>query len=163
SCERYFEQACSSGLPGYDLFVDNCHPTVDAQNLIAEAILRALAEHGLIAPADAWRFDREPDRQEYYRPMAIDLPSLTRGVASHAIFNLVYLLDTTDPVEPIDQAERLLLTARGYDQESACVHLGLALVAALRGDLAQGRAHLEECRAREPELLPPLLDSARGH
>lgn len=53
---RIFEGISPHGILGSDLIYDNVHPTVQAQQLIADEISRALAAHGKIAPAEAWQW-----------------------------------------------------------------------------------------------------------
>jgi len=40
--------------PGFDRFVDHCHPGFDSQQIIAAALVDLVREKGFIAPEDAW-------------------------------------------------------------------------------------------------------------
>ena len=50
--DRVFARAAANGSPGFDLFVDNCHPNDIGNARIVAEILRALAEEKLILAAD---------------------------------------------------------------------------------------------------------------
>jgi hypothetical protein len=49
--ERRFARHAEHGLVGYDLVIDNCHPTLLGHAIIARALLDALRDNGVIAPA----------------------------------------------------------------------------------------------------------------
>jgi tetratricopeptide (TPR) repeat protein len=53
---QILEPISPHGIIGSDLIYDNVHPTVQAQQLIADEISRALAAHGKMAPAEAWQW-----------------------------------------------------------------------------------------------------------
>ena len=54
---KEFEKRAPHGIPGHELFFDNCHPDIESHQMIALAILRFLGKTGLIPEAA----DREED------------------------------------------------------------------------------------------------------
>lgn len=51
------EKFSPHGLVGNNLIFDNVHPTVQAQQIITDEILRILSDKGMIAPATEWQWE----------------------------------------------------------------------------------------------------------
>jgi len=50
-----FTDAAGDRIPGDDLFLDHCHPTLSGQALLAEAVLEALMQNRMVALPENWR------------------------------------------------------------------------------------------------------------
>lgn len=162
-CAATFAAAARDGIPGSDLFVDNCHPELRAQKLIADAIVASLATDGWPRPRLAWQFEAEPSVEEYWRRMGLSLPRLTTDFATDAITNLIQLLGRVGDVELAASTEDALRFGLRYDGANPTALLGLALAAALRGQVDVAARLLEESRAADPAPAQRLFDLARGH
>ncbi|MEW6744272.1 MAG: hypothetical protein AB1486_16080 [Planctomycetota bacterium] len=160
-CQSVFDSASATGVAGNDLLVDNVHPDLDAQNLIAEAVLRAMAREGLLAPESAWRFEDEPDVGEYRRRMGLDLREIATSFTEYAFSNLVRVYGQKESADPLSATERLLRFALRYDSENASAHFSLAIVHALRGETEPAREHLERSRRGDPSIVTAFLGMAR--
>ncbi|MDP3920176.1 MAG: tetratricopeptide repeat protein [Candidatus Omnitrophota bacterium] len=51
---KAFEKLSPHGIPGGSLFIDNVHPTVEAQQVITDEILGTLARRNLVARSGEW-------------------------------------------------------------------------------------------------------------
>ncbi|MEW6741807.1 MAG: hypothetical protein AB1486_03525 [Planctomycetota bacterium] len=160
-CQSVFDSASATGVAGNDLLVDNVHPDLDAQNLIAEAVLRAMATAGLLAPESAWRFEEEPDVGEYRRRMGLDLREIATSFTEYAFSNLVRVYGQKESADPLSATERLLRFALRYDSENASAPFSLAIVHALRGETEGAREHLERSRRGDPGIVTAFLGMAR--
>ncbi|MEW6744848.1 MAG: hypothetical protein AB1486_19000 [Planctomycetota bacterium] len=160
--EKTFTLAAPDRLPGRDLFLDNCHPTLDAQNLIADAILHAMARANLVAPEDEWLFDAEPDLAEYRRRMGLDLTRVATDFAADAIVNMAQLLGVEGAVDPRRPAEEAFRFALQYDASNPTAELGLAIVATLRDDAGAAAGHLRVSQARDAAVFRRFLEFAKG-
>ncbi|MEW6746876.1 MAG: tetratricopeptide repeat protein [Planctomycetota bacterium] len=160
-CGSVFDAAARDGIPGEDLFVDNCHPDIDNQNLIAEAVLRAMADAGLVAPRAEWHIGEEPDLAEYHRRMGLDLRKVATDLAGYVLYNLLYVLGNEASVDPVREAEDVLLFSRRYDATNPTALLGLALVSTLQGNLEEARRYAQQSRERDPTVIGTVLKLAR--
>ncbi|MEW6746914.1 MAG: tetratricopeptide repeat protein [Planctomycetota bacterium] len=160
-CRVFFARASPSGLPGNDLFIDDCHPRIDAQNLIAEAVLRTLAHAGLFAPEESWRFAQEPSLDEYHRRLQLNLAPLATDTATYVIRNLLLVASTAAAGDSLERARFLLRFAHECDPSNATAHLGLALVAVLDGDRETAELHVERSQEADPGVLAGLRALAR--
>jgi len=160
-CPRVFDAAAQGGIPGSDLFVDNCHPELRAQKLISDAILERMAASDLIRPRGEWHFDREPSLEAYWKKMGLSLPDMTTDFARDAIVNLIQLLGRLPPRELAQSTEDALRFGLRYDPENPAALLGLALADALRNDQPAARALVERSKAADPEPLARLQEIAR--
>ena len=50
-----FQDAATYRIPGNDLFLDHCHPTLPGQALLAEAVLAALKQNRILVLPDDWQ------------------------------------------------------------------------------------------------------------
>lgn len=126
---KLFEDASPDGLAGYDLFWDNCHPTLRGYSLIAGAIadqLRVLYE--------AKPEQNAKDLQEMERAFGIDatvLAQIYRGRGEYCYRNATLIWD---PKLRLDRAEFYLNESVRLAPADADLLCSLAIVAALRGD-----------------------------
>lgn len=44
-----------NGLIGFNVIIDNCHPTLEGQHRLATGLVDLMAENNFLAPADRWR------------------------------------------------------------------------------------------------------------
>jgi lysophospholipase L1-like esterase len=56
---RLFEEASPHGIPGEKLLIDHVHPRIRGHQMIADALLTAMAEQGWVAPSGDWRPARD--------------------------------------------------------------------------------------------------------
>lgn len=68
--EMSFKARSQDGVPGDDLFVDQVHPTLQGQRLIANTILKAMGEKGWLQPRSTWETiaDQAADRYQEKMP-----------------------------------------------------------------------------------------------
>jgi tetratricopeptide (TPR) repeat protein len=62
----FFRHAAKDSIPGDDLFVDNVHPTLEGQRVIAEAILETMIAAELVLPGPHWRSAARQAAEKYY-------------------------------------------------------------------------------------------------
>ncbi len=80
-----FERNATGGIPGSELFFDNCHPTVESHRMISRAIAGFLVELGVIAGPPGWEVDFLEKVEEAFasRPLTdLDLYRYWQNMAS---------------------------------------------------------------------------------
>jgi len=60
-----FTAAAKDRIPGNDLFLDHCHPTLAGQALLAQSVLLALAEKRVVPLPENWRPDYQQAARRY--------------------------------------------------------------------------------------------------
>ncbi|MFO0984782.1 MAG: hypothetical protein U1E76_24160 [Planctomycetota bacterium] len=152
-CPDVFNEAAEHHVPGCDLFVDHCHPEISAQSLIATAIMRAMASANLLAPANEWHFEREPDLAEYHRRLKLSFPDIASEFAATAINSLLNRLRlTTRRLSAAESAERGCAFAMRYDPQNGTAMLGQALAAFVLGRKEEARVLAARAIERDPRL-----------
>jgi len=134
--ERVFRREAEDGLPGFDLFVDHCHPNARGQWLLASTAARALVQHGVLspspsAPVDVLGFD---DGME---AMDMGFWHLLRGevAATRTFLRFALLRDGPGPMS--DLVRQRLAAARDGDVD----HVSHALLSLVEGDAAATLDH----------------------
>jgi tetratricopeptide (TPR) repeat protein len=60
-----FADAAAYRIPGNDLFLDHCHPTLPGQALLAEAVLETLMQNRMVAGPENWRQSFQTAASDY--------------------------------------------------------------------------------------------------
>jgi hypothetical protein len=156
-----FRAAAKDGLPGYDLFVDYVHPDLDQQNLVAEAILQAMAQANLLAPEAEWRFADEPSVAEYREAMNIHFPQVATDYAQKVLTYIMQVLAVSGTDLSMLGAEQTLRCALEYDPENPSAHLGMALLRMLENQKEAAGTHLQVAWRGDSQVVNRCLGAAR--
>jgi hypothetical protein len=70
--QKLFEDNATHGIIDGSMVLDQIHPTVEGQALIALTIVRLLYDNDFIAPKSAWRWDRVRSVSEMRKALEID-------------------------------------------------------------------------------------------
>jgi len=142
-------------------YVDYCHPDLRGHELVAEAILRKLAETGVLAPREEWRFADEPGVDEYRRIAGYDAGKQATTWARTALF---FLGGTAfDPTKHVGlgAAEQLLDRALKHDPACAAAWLGRGILQVLRRRTDDALASFDRAIAIDPKEIAPLFSAYR--
>jgi Flp pilus assembly protein TadD len=52
--DRMVKELSSDSIPGAELFLDHVHPTIEANRLLALAIIEEMAQEGMVSPVSTW-------------------------------------------------------------------------------------------------------------
>jgi lysophospholipase L1-like esterase len=154
-----FEAEAAPRLPDLtNLFVDDVHPSRRGHELLAEALLRTLAERGWMAPVEEWRFDEEPPIEEDRARADAQPDQQARDLAESA-----FLLIGESHFDPASKrallaAQRRIEQAFALDAGCAEAHLGHAVLAAIRGDGDAALAAIARARDRDPSIDAFLVE-----
>jgi tetratricopeptide (TPR) repeat protein len=152
-------QRARHGIPGDDLFLDHVHPTIEANGILARAIVDALAGQGIVRPVAGWPDAIYPAAE---RAVLSAVDTRTQGLAQK---NLGKVLEWAGKTE---EAYRAAL--RGIELVGAWhweVHSVAARTAAKLGRTDDAIAHARDAlalapgNAQEHNRLGQLL-AARG-
>jgi hypothetical protein len=157
-----FIAASSVGVPGFDLLSDYCHPNLDGQFLITTVILQALAHENLLAPAGEFDFSAEKPRADYERALGLMDPGFadTQVQQGNQLVRQALLKNGYAPF--LSEATRSYERALKYLPGCAGAHVGLGLVAVLRGDRAAALAEFDQGVLLDRNALRALAQLARG-
>lgn len=133
-------------------FVDDVHPSARGHELLAEALLRSLAAAGWCAPSDGWRFDLEPSLDDYRRKSGFSADAEAAALARSAFMLLGESHFDRAARPALKAAQRKLEMALEADAGSAEAHLGLAVLAAIRGDSDAAMTEIEIARRRDATI-----------
>ncbi len=148
--EKIYEEHSQNGLIGFDLIADNVHGAPLGESVAAEAMIRTMAQVGLLTPSDTalnqcCPVDPFLASVGYFEPKSsLQLRYLLR--------NAKYAMKT--PFLNYEAARMYLLRARQIDDDSWQVWANLAAVSYLTGDTADGARELQ----RATELHQGPLD-----
>jgi len=74
-------------VPGFDLFVDHCHPDLNSQQIMAAAMAKALRKNSPPALAGKWKRPGKWNEQKYRQEHKLDGNFLHRAYLNIGIFN----------------------------------------------------------------------------
>lgn len=136
---------------GEPLFVDYCHPSLEGHRLIADAILAAMARAGLLAPGDEWRFADEPSIAEYRQLLGVETGKQEANtLARQALFLIGQSYFQAENTAVLATAEGVLTEALGRDSSCALAHVGLGVLACLRGHSRAALDHFDQAYEQDP-------------
>ena len=170
-----FQRATQLAAPGDDLFLDHCHPTLEATFAVADALLpeveRAL---GLSPPAGA---DRRPacvdlaPVDDWLREMQLSRAALANGPITAGNVSLLLHLQSPASGEALRLSRRGFETGLKLDVESKAAMTGLLVVELLDRHKELALFWQEKLLARAPDALaaveaqvksrPPLSEALR--
>jgi tetratricopeptide (TPR) repeat protein len=170
-----FQRATQDAAPGDDLFLDHCHPTLEATFAVADALLpeveRAL---GLAAPPGA---ERRPacfelaSVDDWLREMKLSRAALANGPITAGNVSLLLHLQSPGSGEALRLARRGFETGLKLDVESKAAMTGLLVVELLDRHKELALFWQERLLARAPDALaavesqvksrPPLAEALR--
>lgn len=140
------------------LFTDAVHPDERGHELLADALLHALADASLLAPAAEWRFAEEPTLAAYREQAGLTDAARAAALARTAFLVIGELLDDPSHRARARYALRQLDAALRLDPTCAPAHFGRAALAIFAGDTASAEAALALARAADP-LVDSLLQA----
>lgn len=154
-----FDAEAAPRLPDLtNLFVDDVHPNPRGHELLAEALVRALAASGWIAPAPEWRFDEEPSPEEYRALTGFQPFQEAVALAESAFLMIGESRFDRGSGKALRAAQTRLDEALAIDAGCSEAHLGLAVLAAIRGEGEAALAAAERARERDPSIDALLLE-----
>ncbi len=157
--ETLFEAEAAPRLPDLtNLFVDDVHPSRRGHELLAEALLRALAARGFAAPEAEWRFDREPSLEEYRAQSGTQPDQQATELAESAFLLIGESRFDRGSATPLRAAQKRIDNALALDAGCAEAHLGLAVLAAIRGDGEMAMTAITRARERDPSIDAFLVE-----
>jgi tetratricopeptide (TPR) repeat protein len=158
------DAAAAPDLPGQNgWFVDYVHPDIRGHELLADAILRALAHANALAPEAEWRFGHEPTSQEYLDRGGWKPSSVAATKSREALFLLVrayYNSVTGDEVTA--GARSIFRHSLEIDPKCAPAYLGLGMCAVLQKVPDEAIEQFERALAINPSELDQLWGQYRS-
>ncbi|MGQ0553657.1 MAG: hypothetical protein ACT4PU_10615 [Planctomycetota bacterium] len=158
--DRAMEIASVRGVPGFDLFADHCHPNPAGQRVMTLAVADAIEDLGLFPLTG--RRGQGPSVDEMLASAGYGPADLARA---HAVIGRGYVgfaLVTGRWGALAELAQRSLDSAyQDLDAYGGELDTSYALIALLRGDVAEGLRHLEQARTNAPEALLLLERACR--
>jgi len=142
--DRLLVDHAAEGIPGTDLFADNCHPSPWANRLIAEALLHHVAV-GLNLESSSGADEGARDRLDEFMQSVND-PIGTR--LEYHLRNAKYSMKV--PFYNFIASRQSLELAKTLAPNDWRVWGNLATVSLLEGKLTEGRGHLVKARAFAP-------------
>jgi tetratricopeptide (TPR) repeat protein len=135
----HFERIATSGLVGFDLIADNCHPTPIGGAHIAAQVATTLGRANLVLRRGVAVPPAEAIHRRTQRALgnAADQRNVhVRWLLSNAIYTM------KAPFFNYEASERYLVEARAFAPRDWRVHANLGTLALLRGDRATGESAL---------------------
>lgn len=129
------EQLSPDGIPGQDFFLDHVHPTIEADRLLALAILDEMALGGLINPTSAW--DDEAIQGVTARLLA-GVDESAHALARRSLANVLIWAGKHE------EAGRLVDLAADLDPETAETHFQKAILLRREGRDLEALPQFEE-------------------
>jgi tetratricopeptide (TPR) repeat protein len=175
--EQLVDRHSEHGLPGRSMFHDHVHPTIEANRLLAVAIIDLLRERNLIRPTDSWneqamakvtadviaKLDR-PRHAAQLRQLAAMFVWLKQYEMARHQAELSLELSGRTPDALLELAGGVLdegapkLAAKYYeealelDSQSAAAHFGLAMCWLKRGQTERAIEELRTTISLDPDL-----------
>ncbi len=124
----------NSRPPGFEWFMDHCHPGLEGQQIIAHALYELLKEKGWPRPGDEWKEAREWDEQAFRNAQGIDREFLHKvhlrtGIflglqkelpeKSRATMNTLEKARENDPHDPLPQMVQAAVALHHQDAGKA--------------------------------------------
>ena len=149
--ERFAAYA-ESGLIGFELVCDNCHPTPLGNALIALEIARAMAEDGLLLASDVALGTPEAWLEAAKRREG-GAAQQQRSQVRWLLSNAIYAMKT--PFYNFEASRMYLERARTLAPDDWRVHANLGTLSLLEGDAAAGRQALYRATTLKGGPLDP--------
>jgi lysophospholipase L1-like esterase len=149
--ERFASHA-AQGLVGFELVCDNCHPTPLGNALIAVEVAQAMAEEGLLLPADL----ALPQPAAWLAEVRRRSGGPVQRQRSHLrwlLSNAIYAMKT--PFYNFEASRMYLEQARALAPGDWRIHANLGTLSVLEGDLGIGRRALARAAGLKGEPLDP--------
>ncbi|MEW6746881.1 MAG: GDSL-type esterase/lipase family protein [Planctomycetota bacterium] len=148
-----FTAAAKDSIPGFDLLCDYCHPNLEGQWVLADALLQAMRSVGLPIAAADWLLDQEPDRQAYRAELGLRSEDFARSQTSAGNQLVKQALLKLELVKLLRQADafygRALEAVPGWPEALA----GRAVIAVLRGEKEHALELFAKAVSGEPLVL----------
>ena len=171
--ESRFAAEAERGIPGFDLFIDHCHPNLWGHFLIADELVLALRRSGALAPAADFVDSREPGAtvrerfDRYDRELGISENRAATFLLEQARLCVGNLGTRTapSPDEEWKMIEEFLKAAERQDPslppQSALFQVLRAVCRAARGDAEEARVRLAAARGIDAIETAGLADRMR--
>ena len=158
------DAAAAPDLPGQNgWFVDYVHPDIQGHELLADAILRALAHANALAPEAEWRFGHEPTSQEYLDRGGWKPSSVAAMKSREALFLLVRAYYNNVSGDEVTAAARSIFKhSLEIDPNCAPAYLGLGMCAVLQKVPDEAIEQFERALAINPSELDQLWGQYRS-
>jgi tetratricopeptide (TPR) repeat protein len=162
-----FAEKSALGVPGDDLFLDHCHPTLEGTFELADALLPSLAR--LLARRGADLAGLDPTRatlaiaplEEWLARMGLDRPSLALGAIRAGEVDLKLVLLMPGVNEALRLARRAFTTALRLDPGATRAKVALVVVELLERDKSEALRRQDELLREDPGALRPLEEQSR--
>lgn len=161
-----FAAKSALGVPGDDLFLDHCHPTLEGTFELADALLPALAR--LLARRGADLAGLDPTKatlalaplEEWLAAMGLDRPSLALGAIRAGEVDLKLVLFMPGVNEALRLARRAFTTALRLDPGATRAKVALVVVALLERDKDDALRRQDELLREDPGALRALEEQS---
>ena len=149
-----FDAASTRGVPGFDLFMDHCHPDPGGQRLMALTVADALEDAGVVA-ASGHRGEA-PELAAGLARFGLDDKALAgmRAVMGRSYVGFAVVTGRWGAYAEF-ALQNLQQAVAGMDAPGE-VETSFALLELLRGDVEAARAHIDNASRTAPEMVVKL-------
>ena len=149
-----FDEASTRGVPGFDLFMDHCHPDPGGQRLMALTVADALEDAGVVPSAG--RRGQAPEVAEGLAHFGLDDQALAgmRAVMGRSYVGFAVVTGRWGAYAEF-ALQNLEQAVAGMDEPGE-VETSFALLALLRGDVEAAREHIDRAARAAPEMVLKL-------
>jgi hypothetical protein len=149
-----FEAASRDGLPGDELFVDNCHPLPAGMRVLALAVSDALEDLRVVPPTG--RLGEAPPLDELTHATGIDADRLAQADADVARAYVLFALHTQRHGRMAEMARARLGQADARFFAPGEAETMWAVLALLHGDVDEARERLRVVQRDTPAMIETL-------
>jgi hypothetical protein len=149
-----FDAASASGVPGFDLFMDHCHPDPGGQRLMASTVADALEDAGVVTVTG--HRGLAPEVSEGLAHFGLDDKALAgmRAVMGRSYVGFAVVTGRWGAYAEF-ALQNLQQAVAGMDAPGE-VETSFALLELLRGDVEAAREHIDRAAETAPEMLLKL-------
>lgn len=149
-----FDAASRTGVPGFDLFMDHCHPDPGGQRLMALTVADAFEAAGVVGATG--QHGQGPDLAQGQLRFGLDEKSLAgmRAVMGRSYVGFAVVTGRWGAYAEF-ALQNLQQAVAGMDAPGE-VETSFALLELLRGDVEAARAHIDSAARSAPEMVLKL-------
>ena len=149
-----FDEASARGVPGFDLFMDHCHPDPGGQRLMALTVADALEDARVVEPTG--HRGEAPELAAGLARFGLDDKALAgmRAVMGRSYVGFAVVTGRWGAYAEF-ALQNLQQAVAGMDAPGE-VETSFALLELLRGDVEAARAHIDRATQTAPEMVAKL-------
>lgn len=154
--EKMFIKVSPNGIPGWNLFADHVHPTLEGQQLVAWVILNALTEAGVApVPQAEWQ-QKMPEARKFLQNQLDNVSARYRAMGYWGVGRLFYWAGK------YKEAEQVLSVAWASVKDVPEIPYQLGMMALYRGDGIEAIESLSEASRLDPENQQIVIGKAKA-